>query len=66
MKNRLQTVTGLALVLALAGCANGLVKSMDSLMVLYNMGMPEHVIKPGQEKDYVSQITPLYEGEEES
>ena len=30
---------------------HGLVKSMDSLMVLYNMGMPEHVIKPGQEKD---------------
>lgn len=30
---------------------HGLVKSMDSLMVLYNMGMPEHVILPGQEKD---------------
>ncbi len=29
----------------------GSVKSMDSLMVLYNMGMPEHVIKPGQEND---------------
>lgn len=29
----------------------GSVKNMDSLMVLYNMGMPEHVIKPGQEND---------------
>lgn len=30
---------------------HGLVKSMDSLMVLYNMGMPEHTVLPGQEKD---------------
>jgi cytochrome c peroxidase len=30
---------------------NGSVTSMDSLMLLYNMGMPEHVIKPEQEND---------------
>lgn len=30
---------------------HGLVKSMDSLMVLYNMGMPEHVVLPGQKDD---------------
>jgi cytochrome c peroxidase len=30
---------------------HGLVKSMDSLMVLYNMGMPEHTVLPGQEND---------------
>ncbi|MFN0256381.1 cytochrome-c peroxidase [Pedobacter ureilyticus] len=29
----------------------GSVKSIDSLMVLYNMGMPEHVVKFGQEND---------------
>ncbi len=29
----------------------GSVKSMDSLMVLYNMGMPEHIVKLGQEND---------------
>ena len=29
----------------------GSVKNIDSLMVLYNMGMPEHEIKSGQEKD---------------
>lgn len=29
----------------------GSVNSMDSLMVLYNMGMPEHVVLPGQEND---------------
>lgn len=29
----------------------GSVKSIDSLMVLYNMGMPEHVVKSGQEND---------------
>lgn len=29
----------------------GAVKSMDSLMLLYNMGMPEHEIKAGQEND---------------
>lgn len=29
----------------------GSVKNIDSLMVLYNMGMPEHVVKPGQEND---------------
>lgn len=29
----------------------GSVKNMDSLMALYNMGMPEHEIKPGQEND---------------
>lgn len=30
---------------------HGLVKNMDSLMVLYNMGMPEHAILPDQEND---------------
>lgn len=29
----------------------GSVKSMDSLMVLYNMGMPEHVVLPHQKDD---------------
>ncbi len=30
---------------------HGMVKSMDSLMVLYNMGMPEHIVLPGQKDD---------------
>jgi cytochrome c peroxidase len=29
----------------------GSVNSMDSLMVLYNMGMPEHAVLPGQKDD---------------